>query len=88
MPESVDVALRVVAVGVALSLYVLLVLLQLLGRVGDVDVEGTAGHVLPRPLDVDDVVAGLRRVVATVDGAILLALTLHLDAKRAFEKVK
>ena len=61
-----------------------LVPLELLGRVGDVDKEGTAWYVLPRPLDVDDVVTGFHRVVATVDSSVSLGLSLHLHTEPSY----
>ena len=59
-------------------------LLQLGLRVDDVHVEGGARHVDVRPLDVHDVQAALDGVVATQNGAVLLAVAVHLNLERAW----
>ena len=53
-------------------------LFQLRLSVQDVHVEGGPGHVHAGPAYGDDVEACLRGVVATQDGAVLLAVTVHL----------
>ena len=55
---------------------------ELLLAFHDVHGEGAAGNVFTRPAHVDDVAAGLRGVVATLDGSLVhrLAVHVHLEA--------
>ena len=52
---------------------------ELLLRIEDHDDEGRAGHVLAGPLDLDAVVARLRRLILAQNRAILLRFSLHLE---------
>ena len=50
--------------------------------VDDDDVEGAARNLLPRPLDVDEVVSDLRGVVDALDDSLRLLAPLHLNTER------
>ena len=56
---------------------------EFLVRVHDSHVEGASGHVIAGPLDLHDVVADFRRVVATENRSVLLTFPLHFHSKGA-----
>lgn len=49
---------------------------------GDVDAERTVRYRVAGPVHIDHVDARLRRVVAAVDRAVLVGMTIHLDIER------